>query len=112
MAKFTYNIPSEFTDEDKWFKFFTKKDMGVIIATGILTFFLYRLAGFLFGKPLIGLIVGGIIMIVSVCCAMIKLPETLYLEGGGQTILTIILRRLIRRKNKVIYIKGYDDGGE
>lgn len=112
MVKFTYSIPSEFTDEDKYFKHFTKKNMAVIIITGFIMFLLYKLTGSLFGKPFIGLIIGGIIMIVSILCAMVKIPETLYLEGGGQTILTILTRKYVRKRNKVIYIKGYDDWGE
>lgn len=112
MVKFTYSIPSEFTDEDKYFKYFTKKNMAVIIITGFIMFLLYKLTGSLFGKPFIGLIIGGIIMLVSILCVMVKIPETLYLEGGGQTILTILTRKYVRKRNKVIYIKGYDDWGE
>lgn len=112
MAKFTYNIPSEFTDEDKYFKYFTKKDMAVIIVTGALTLLLYKITGSLFGKPIIGIVIGGIIMIVSIGCAMIRIPETEYLNGGGQTILTLLIRRLVRKNNKLIYIKGYDDWEE
>lgn len=112
MVKFTYNIPSEFTDEDKWFKYFTKKDMGVILVTGVITLTLYKLSDSLLEKPFIGLIIGGIIMCISLFCSMVKLPDTLYLTGGGQTILTLMMRRLVRKRNRVIYIKGYDDWEE
>lgn len=108
MDRFVYNIPSEFTDEDKYFKFFTKKDLAVIIITGAFTFLLFKIAGH-FGRPLVGLIIGIIIMILSIGCSMIKKPSSEYLTGGGQVIMILILRRLIRRKKKVIYIKGYDD---
>lgn len=109
MNKFRYNIPSEFTDEDRWFKYFTKKDLLVIVVTGILTGVLFKLSASLINKPYVGLIIGLIIMGASLFCCMVRKPETLYLTGGGQTLATIILRRLIRRKNRVIYVRGYNE---
>lgn len=107
MAKLTYSIPSEFSDEDRWFKYFTKRDLGVLVTTGAFTVLLFKLTDSLFGKPLIGLIIGVIIVLISMACSMVKLPDTLWLKGGCQPIATILLRRLIRRKKRVIYVKGY-----
>lgn len=109
MAKFRYSVPSEFSDEDKWFTYFTKRDLGVLITTGAFTILLYKLSGSLLGKPFVGLIIGGFIMLISVSCSMIKLPDTMFLTGGSQTILNILLKRFIRRKKKVIYVKGYSE---
>jgi hypothetical protein len=112
MAKLTYSIPSEFSDEDRWFKFFTKKDVGVLVVTGALTIFLYKTTGTLFGKPFIGLLVGGIIMAISLFLSMAKLPDTMYMAGGGQTIASILLKKLLRKKNKMVYVKGYNEWEE
>lgn len=109
MAKLTYNVPSEFSDEDKWLKYFSKRDLGILIATGFLTVILYKITGYLFRNPLIGAIIGLLIMAVCVGISMIKLPDTLYLSGGGQSILIVLLKRLIRKKNKIIYVRGYDE---
>lgn len=107
MPKFTYSIPSEFSDEDKWLKFFRKKDMAVLIVTGAITVGLYKLTGLLIGNAIIGLIIGLLIMGVSMFCSMFPIPDTFYLTGGGQTIATLMIRRLIRKKKRVIYVKGY-----
>lgn len=104
--KMVHSIPSEFTDEDKWFKFFKKRNLVVIAAgLGVTGFFFKIATPFGLGVPL-GLF-GIVVTVIATIITMIPLPETNYLKGGGQTLDVILLRRYIRKKNKKIYIKGY-----
>lgn len=106
----TYKVPAPLKDEDKWFKFFTKTQLicvagSVVLGVSILVFF-----------ARIGLVPIGLALclleIASVgACVMIRMPADKYLMGGGEYII-VILFRLIRKKlpkNRVIYIKNYDD---
>lgn len=108
MTKFRYSIPSEFSDEDRWFKYFTKRDLIALAIGGVITVALYRFT-LQFGKPIIGLIIGGIIIAISLSLSMNKIPDTFYLKGGGQPIVVYLLKILIRKKKKVIYVKGYSE---
>lgn len=112
MSQFRKSIPSEFSDEDKYFRFFTKPDLAVIALTGAFTVLLFKLTELFFGKPFIGLIIGVLIMGASLFCSMMRVPESLNFTGGGQKIATILIRRIIRRTSKKIYVKGYDDWEE
>ena len=40
-----HQIPSEFTDEDRWFKFFTKTTLKYLIAGLVITYLLFKLFG-------------------------------------------------------------------
>lgn len=112
MAKFKYAIPSEFTDEDKWFKFFTKKTLTVLVVTGAFTVFLYKMFGAIFNKAFIGILIGALVMIISALITMMPVSDDKYLKGGGQTLDSVFLKILIRKKNRRIYVLGYEDEDE
>ena len=101
-----HEIPSEFTDEDKWLKYFSKKSVFVLCITGMIAFLFYQFTS-LFGIPLLGIIIGGCVMAIGVAPTMLPRSEMEYLKGGGQTWDLIFLKWLIRKSKKVIYVKGY-----
>lgn len=105
-----HQIPSEFTDEDRWFKFFTKTTMKYLIAGLVITYLLFKLFG-LIGFSLIGVTIGLVITIGLVFIASYPIPETQYIKGANLTIVRILKRRLIRYFNRCIYVKGYRGGG-
>lgn len=102
----TFPIPSEFSDEDKWFKYFTKKTLACTLLSGM---FMVLLGNFtsLFGSRAPGLILGSIIVVFVIFITNFKIPETEYLKGAGQTIDVILIRKYLRRRAKCIYVKGY-----
>lgn len=101
-----HQIPSEFTDEDRWFKFFTKTTLKYLIAGLVITYLLFKLFG-LIGFSLIGVTIGLVITIGLVFIASYPIPETQYIKGANLTIVRILKRRLIRYFNRCIYVKGY-----
>lgn len=102
----TFSIPSEFSNEDRWFKYFTMKSLLVLILFGGITYGIAQIT-LLFGSAWPGLILGGIITALAVASTMIPISEAAYLSGAGLTIDIYIFRRLLRKINKVVYIKGY-----
>lgn len=109
--RMVYHIPSEFTDEDKWFRIFYKKNLLVMICglgfTGVIA-----KAGALFGMQLPMIIFGLIVTAVITGITMLPVPETQYLKGGGQTLDIILIRMFIRKKNSVLYVRGYNKDGQ
>ena len=74
-----HQIPSEFTDEDRWFKFFTKTTLKYLIAGLVITYLLFKLFG-LIGFSLIGVTIGLVITIGLVFIASYPIPETQYIN--------------------------------
>lgn len=100
-----HEIPSKFTDEDRWFKYFTKKTLRFIMVGCLILVLLYKIFS-LFGLAVIGVVFGVVITIALAAISMIPVPENQFLRGGGLTLDIILIRRFIRRGNKVIYVKG------
>ena len=109
----TYSIPKEFKDEDKWFRFFTKKQLiyagvGVAMVIGVMT------VSKALGVTGVGICISEVIVLADGIIAFITMPTERYLIGGGYPLSTIVLR-LVRKKlpsNKVLYIKHYDKDDE
>ena len=105
-----YRIPKEFKDEDKWFRFFTKRQL--IYAIVALAFDAIALMlSYSFNVLLVGIILSEIVSIVMMAFAFITIPTEQYMYGGGYLLSTIVLRVIIRRrkKNRILYVKNYDN---
>lgn len=107
-----YAVMQELKDEDKWLKFFTKKQllyMGVaaLVGLGEIALF-YR----------IGLVVVGVeLLIINVAVSFLiqqKMPQSKYLWGGGMLIEDLLLR--VIKKNlpgrKKLYTKFINEKEE
>ena len=107
MALGRSRIPDEFKDEDKWLRFFSKKQILVtlaFLAVGILCAIPFFKIGFS--------VVGVVFIITSIICGFsivtLKVPDRKYLFCGG-AFLYILICRIIRKKlpwNKKIYVKN------
>lgn len=107
-----YAVMHELKDEDKWLKYFTKKQLlyyGVAILIGIgEILLLYK----------ISLVVVGVeLLIINLIVAFLiqqKMPQDKYLWGGGTLIQELLLR--VIKKNlpgkRNLYTKFYDDERE
>ena len=105
-----YQIPREFKDEDKWFKYFTKKQAIVVLACGIAD---YQLISIFSANNLlvVGILLACLITIVLVGGVMIVLPlDNFFLTGGELTIVEWLIRYLYRRRSRCLYTKNMDDG--
>ncbi len=106
----TYQIPKEFRDEDKWFKFFNRKQLA-ITGGGILLCvppsFIFHQLGYL----QIGLAIDEIIILAALLLAFLPLPTERFLVGGGFMLNQIVLRLIIKNlpKNKKLYVKNYEE---
>ena len=104
----TNPIPTELKkDEEKWLKYFPKETIIVFIIGGVIAF----LAGQLF--KLIGLmwpavIFVALITIIVAACTMIPVMDGNYIKGGRQTLASYLFKKYYRKKNEVVYTKGYN----
>lgn len=109
MDAFTDDIPSEFTDEDKWFKFFTKPMLLVIAVGAVITVIVANILKLFFGVLIPFLIIGFIATAVVVVMMMIPAPSNNVMRGGGESIMNIQLKKRYRKKNRCIWVKGIRD---
>lgn len=104
-----FSIPSEFTDEDKWkiwqISLSKLSMLALVIGLGI-TWMLHKLLTPL-GGSVVGVVIGLIITLILVLITAIPVSETEYLKGAGILWYEILLRRFIRRRKSVIYVRGY-----
>ncbi len=105
-----YQIPREFKDEDKWFKYFTKKQAIIVLFCGIMDYQIVNLSA-ANNLLIAGILVSCLLTIVLVGGVMLVLPlDNFFLTGGGLTIMEWLFRYLYRRKNSCLYTKNMTDG--
>ena len=106
----SYQIPKEFKDEDKWFKYFTKKQLIVVgsaLGASVLIISFFNGVGLL---P-VGISISEVVLILSITSSFIRIPRERYLIGGGYHIAVILWRLICKRfpKNRVLYVKNYEE---
>ena len=110
MAEYgVYQIPREIKDEDKWFRYFTKKQALVVVLCGIAD---YRLINYFAARDLVivGILLACLITVLFVGSMMVVLPlDNFFLAGGGLTIVEWLFRWIYRSKSKCIYAKNMDE---
>ncbi len=102
----SHEIPSEFTDEDRWLNLFSTKSFAVLGAGGVLTIGLYKFFG-LFSLQMAGGAAGLLFSAAATGLTMIPKMGDDYLAGAGQKLDRLLLLRIVRRRNRCIYVKGY-----
>ena len=110
MDAFTDDVPSEFTDEDRWFVFFTKPIL-LVMAVGVMgTVIVANILKLIFGVLIPFIIIGIIATAIVVLMMMIPAPSTNVMRGGGgETVMDIQLKKRHRKKDRSIYLKGVGD---
>ncbi len=113
MALGVYKVPRKLKDEDKWFRFFTKTQLFIMmigIAISAVFFFIFGLVK----AYRIATVFSVFVLLVCALLAFFKMPESRYLYGGGYPAYQILFR-LIKKyfmSKKQVYIKNKRQEGE
>lgn len=102
-----HHVPGEFVNETKWLKFFGTKQLILIGVGAAVTYVCYKVSTFFGLGGAVGILTGLVLGIIIVAPSMIPIPETQFLKGAGSTVDVIFVRWLIRRRKRVIYIRGW-----
>ena len=105
-----YKIPRPMQDEDKWFKYFTKRQLIYVgIALVVMARLIFWVKDYQSFIQIPVLTIGCIVVIVSTVFGMINMPDDRYLWGGGTSLekLTVRLVRRKMRSNRVLYVRNY-----
>lgn len=109
MAKLgVFKIPREYKDEDKWFRYFNKKQAVILVLT-LLADYRFLLMASNHGFLVPAIIAAILFTLIVAAVIMIELPiEAMFLTGGGITLEQCLVRIIIRRRSRVIYVKNYE----
>lgn len=104
-----YKTPGELKDEDKWFKFFTKKQLVIAIVVLIID---WNIA-VIFNKIhliVIGITLDILITIIMAIITLFPMPQSKYIFGGGMPLYRLVLRIILRKTfNRKIYTTMSDE---
>ena len=104
-----FRVPREFKDEDRWFRYFNKKQAATLLLTGLVD---YRLimTGASHGITIPAIVAAILLTLVTGGLVMIHLPvDVMFLTGGGITLDQWIFRVILRKSKKVIYTKNVQE---
>lgn len=103
-----YKTPNEFKDEDIWFKWFTKKQFLYMVASAIVSVFIFVTLE-KFKLTLIGAIAAVVILFAGFFVPRFNMPEDKYIIGGGipleQVLIRILAKKLFQKKK--IYVSDF-----
>lgn len=105
MAKLREEVPAEFGQDERWYKYFTNKSMIVAACGAAFTYIISKLFSVV-GLGVPAFIAGIIISVFAFFVAVVKIPMNDTILGAGTTLDIILLRKICHRKNKRLYVKG------
>lgn len=102
-----YKVPKDLmSNENKWLKYFTTRQCMIIAFTLFIDYFLYKITAF-FSLSAVGIVLGFILLAIVFFMLLVKVSDKQYLFGAGLYLETVLIRIILRKSKKVIYIKNY-----
>lgn len=104
--RFSFEVPSEFLDEERWLNIFSTKQgiiaaISLLLVGGILR--LFMAIGFL----LVGILLALPIILFVAVLIFVPISEEQYLKGGGMMLDQLLYRLVLRRYYGCLYVKNY-----
>lgn len=107
--RFTDDIPGEFKDEERWFKFFPRNVAIMLLVSLAVGFGIVKAFEAITGHFVVPLIIVVLFTIFLGYIMMKKKDSSDVMRGGGQSIFYLWIYKAYRRKNRKIYVKGLGD---
>lgn len=106
MANLREKVPGEFTDDERWYKFFTLKTLiataaGVLVDAALTALFAKA------GAAALGFVLGTFILIAMVSFVAVKWPVVDTMHGGGKTLLELAAALVAHRRNRAVYVRQH-----
>lgn len=104
MANLREQVPGEFTDDERWYRFFTLKTL-IAFAIGTALDFLLTVLFSKIGAAAFGLVLGTLLLFVIVSFVSVRWPMTDTVRGGGKTLSELSVALFAHRKNRALYVR-------
>lgn len=102
-----HKVPTPFSDEDKWFKL-TKRQIVILLIAVVISIGICTLAKG-FGVLPLGIMISTAVVVVAGFICFMELPDDKYMFGTGVKLEILALRVIVKKFNRVIYSKNYDN---
>ena len=110
MADLREEVPREFSDDERWYRFFSRKAILVLLIMGVVDLAIVKFFT-LIHLQTAGIFISIILTAVVMAAVMLPIPEGDVLHGSGSTCDVILFRLYVRQKSSKIYVKGFTDSG-
>ena len=104
--KYRYEIPQGLTDEIRWFKYFSLRSLIILVCVAAAGIPIIMLLDCL-NITVYLIVFWAFFTIMITLSTMVRIPNTNWLNGGGEYIDQYLIKRLIRKRKRCLYIKGY-----
>lgn len=111
MSELREEVPREFSDDERWYRYFTRKSILVLLSMGVISLIIIKFCSFI-GITAAGIYMALILTTVAMVAVMLPIPEGDVLHGSGCTCDVILLRMYIRKKKAKLYLKGLQESEE
>lgn len=108
MANLREKVPGEFTDDERWYKFFTLRSLIAFLTGGLIDFLVtvtFRKAGL----GMVGFITGTLLFLILFGLATLRWPQEDTVRGGGRITGNLLLTALFHRRNQNIYVRMFEE---
>lgn len=101
------NVPREFTDDVRWYRYFTQKMILAILLIGIFGLLLCKFLS-VFHLEILGIAISVIALAVAMFFLCVRMPKGNLMGGSGLLMGTVLIRRwVLKRRGHILYLKGY-----
>lgn len=108
MGKLREETPQEFSDDVRWYKYFSQKLFVALLIEGVVCFFFCRILMAL-NLLIVGIILSIILVVATIVLLSVPLPGDDIMSGAGMILEDYAYRRYAKKRNKAIYIKFEDE---
>lgn len=103
------NVPREFTDDVRWYRYFTQKMILAILVISILGLLLCKILS-VFQLEIVGIFITVIALAIAMLFICVPIPKGDLMKGSGLLAGTVLIRKwVLKKRGKVLYIKGYEE---
>jgi len=106
-AQLIQQVPKEFGDDERWFKFLNNRSLIVIIGGGFIALFMGKTFSALFGLFWLGIVLGLILTGAALFLVNVKVAKEDAVLGGGMTKGSILYNKACMKHNARLHVKVY-----
>lgn len=102
-----FEVPASLGKKAKWYKYFSLRSLVVGLVMAAIGVLIGKLISFA-GITMYYIVFWAMLTVTVTGLTMIEIPNTNWLRGGGNTVDTLLIKKMIRKKSRCLYIKGAD----
>ena len=104
MAGLRETVPSEFADDERWYKYFTKKSLFTLVAGAAFAYVMTALFRMV-GLTIVGFIIGAIVAGAAFLAVVVRWPVEDTIHGGGASLDVLLFRVIARKRERTVLIR-------